>query len=156
SILFSPIILAGCFKNPPPPDPGGEPPPIIPGCEGAGDAGIDPGQPSSGSDAGAAPMVPITSEGTLFDTQIEPNLQICRTCHVAGGVAETEKGRLFQLTADKTQDHDRLYAAWTALGKGVETNLLLLKPSNTAPEKHTGGTLWSKDGAVYADMKILL
>jgi hypothetical protein len=113
----------------------------MPGPEDAGEAGSP---------------IAVTDEATLFATEIDPNIQVCRTCHVAGGIADTDAGDLFQLSSNPADDHDRFYAAWAALGKGVDTNLLLQKPSNTAPMKHTGGEILPVGGAAYDDLKILL
>ena len=158
SILFVLVLSVGCSsKNPT--DPESVALAGIPGC-GASNAGVIPPMVQSGPlDGGAVPALPVTDEASLFAVQIEPSLQVCRTCHVAGGVADTDAGDLFQLSADGRDgrdDHARVYAAWTALGKGVDTNLLLLEPSNTAPMKHTGGTLLPVGSAIYGDLKILL
>jgi mono/diheme cytochrome c family protein len=155
AILFVSVVSTACTSSPSSDEESVELA-RIPGC-GASNAGVIPPMLESGPlDGGDAAAPPVTDEASLFAVQIEPNIQVCRACHVAGGVADTDAGDLFQLAPDGHDDHDRVYAAWTALGKGVDTNLLLLKPSNTAPMKHTGGTLFHVGGAVYDDMKILL
>ena len=93
---------------------------------------------------------------TFFEDQVQPNLGDCRICHVPGGVADTEAGRRFLLSQDPDEDYDRLYQAWDVLGRGVDSNRLLLKASNTDPEPHSGGRQWSTSSQAYADARTLL
>ena len=93
--------------------------------------------------------------GDHFLTQVQPRLDFCRTCHIPGGVADTEDGHRFLLGANAAGDRDRVYDAWQALGEGVESNLLLLEPSMPA-EPHSGGKPWPQGGLAYEAMKVLL
>lgn len=92
----------------------------------------------------------------FFEAQVQPNLGDCRICHVPGGVADTEDGRRFLLSQDSDEDYSRLYQAWDVLGRGVDSNRLLLKASNTDPEPHSGGQQWSTTSQAYADARTLL
>ncbi len=93
--------------------------------------------------------------GDHFLTQVQPRLDFCRTCHIPGGVADTEDGHRFLLGANAAGDRDRVYDAWQALGEGVESNLLLIEPSMPA-EPHSGGKPWPQGGLAYEAMKVLL
>ena len=99
----------------------------------------------------------FATERALFDARVQPTLDFCRTCHVPGGVAaEHEDGRLFLLSKDPAQDYALLRASWEALDRGVETNRILTKASNTDPQLHSGGGAWPKGSAPYNQMKALL
>src|SRR5262245_56764026 len=76
-----------------------------------------------------------------FAANVQPRLEFCRTCHVAGGIADVEDGRLFQLSEDTTEDYARVQDAWLVLGRGVESSRLLTMPSDPAVS-HTGGKPW--------------
>jgi mono/diheme cytochrome c family protein len=97
----------------------------------------------------------------FFATQVEPNMGFCRTCHIAGGVADTPgsgpgtQGNLFLLSGDSSRDYDNVMAAWTSLGKGVDSNRLLIDPSDST-KGHAGGQPWPPSGQPYAAMKTLL
>jgi hypothetical protein len=70
-------------------------------------------------------------------------------------VADTDKGKRFMLSTTAAQDYANLQASWERLDKGVETNRILLKASNTDPEPHSGGAPWPKGGVPYEAMKLL-
>ncbi|MGH8429899.1 MAG: hypothetical protein ACREUF_05810 [Solimonas sp.] len=97
----------------------------------------------------------LASERELFDQRVQPQLDNCRSCHVPGGVADTDQGRRMMLSASKAEDYQHLKDSWTTLGRGVDTNRILLKASNTDPEAHTGGAPWPKDGDAYNNTKAL-
>jgi len=122
---------------------------------------------ASGSSS-SSPTGSTTSSGgyttpqAFFAAQVEPNMGFCRTCHVSGGVADTAgtgapntQGNLFLLSSDTTQDYNNVNAAWTALGGGVSTSLLLLNPSTPA-QNHTGGQPWPVGSQPYTAMQTLL
>ncbi len=121
-----------------------------------GGAGSKSQTGTSGSDGSSGSSDSFATPRDFFAARVQPSLEFCRTCHVPGGVADTDKGRRFMLSRNATEDYDRLQASWEALGKGVETNRILLKPSGQDPEPHSGGTPWPKNGPAYANMKILL
>jgi len=108
------------------------------------------GGSGSGSSGGSA----AKDEQSHFTANVAPNLEFCRSCHVPGGVADTDAGKRFMLGTSKSQDYNLLKTSWTALGKGVESNLILQNASGE--HTHTGGAPWAKGGAPYNNMKILL
>ena len=105
---------------------------------------------------GGGKPTPVTNPKDFFNTDVKDNLTVCRTCHLANGTANSEgqPGRRFVLSDDLAQEYDSLQTSWIALGKGVETNFILLKPSLQTP--HSGGLHWAKDSAGYTSMKVLL
>lgn len=113
--------------------------------DGTGDACDDSGDPS-----------PDPAVLAFFEAQVQPNLRDCRICHVPGGVADTDAGRGFLLSQDTDEDYSRLRSAWDGLGRGVASNRLLTKASNTDPEPHSGGVQWSASSQAYADARTLL
>jgi endo-cleaving rubber dioxygenase len=119
------------------------------GCAGeyGGEADAGNGGPSPGGSS-------VASERALFDARVQPTLDFCRTCHVPGGVADSDEGRRFMLATDRAQDHALLRASWEALGRGVDDNLILQYPSGQQP--HSGGAPWPQGSAAYANMRILL
>ena len=61
---------------------------------------------SAGSTSGQTDQ-PGSSARTMdehFTQNVQPSLDFCRTCHVAGGLADTDKGRDFMLSTSKAQD----------------------------------------------------
>lgn len=114
---------------------------------------------SSANSVNADPAPPTPPKSAdpkdFFAANVEPNMKTCRTCHIPGGVADTDKGHRMMLSSNPAEDYDNLQTSWTTLGKGVETNRILLKASNTDPEPHSGGTLWPKGGAQYNNVKII-
>ena len=120
-----------------------------------------PGGSASGGAGGNATSGFATPQA-FFAAEVEPNLGFCRTCHVSGGVADTPgtgapntQGNLFLLSSDNSQDYTSVYNAWTAIGGGVSTNLLLLNPSTPA-EDHDGGQPWPSGSQAYNAMQTLL
>lgn len=109
------------------------------------------------SEERAATTEEITASSTenMFNARIAPHMDFCRTCHVSGGLADTDEGRRFQLLADKSQDYNRVNDAWLALGQGVESNPLIVENSDYN-EPHSGGKTWPKGSAAYTDMVSLL
>ncbi|AXQ28524.1 hypothetical protein D0B54_07430 [Solimonas sp. K1W22B-7] len=98
----------------------------------------------------------FSSDEAFFNARVKPNIPFCRTCHVPGGVADVDKGRLFMLSGNPAEDYAKFKSSWTALGKGVETNRILTKPSGQDPEPHSGGSPWLPTSQQYKDVKILL
>lgn len=97
-----------------------------------------------------------TTTEQFFANSVQPSLGFCLTCHVQGGVADTDKGRRFMLSSNSAEDFVNVHASWEMLGKGVETNRILTKSSNTDVEPHSGGAPWPKGGPAYNNMKIVL
>ena len=84
---------------------------------------------------------------SFFDNHIEPSMQYCSACHVPGGIADTTTGKLFLLQPGQS-DYDSFQAAWNAMGKGVESNLLLRQNSDPAVA-HTGGKTWPAQSQIH-------
>ncbi|HMJ12983.1 MAG TPA: hypothetical protein VK524_16290, partial [Polyangiaceae bacterium] len=143
--------LAACNATPPGGGGGAAGNGAFPGCEKSGAAAP---AAANAEDSGASPIA-IINERSLFDAVIQPHLSTCRPCHSPGGLADNDEGRDYQLSRDTSRDYDALRAAWSALGRGIETNPLLVNPSGSNPNGHTGGTLWAKGSPVYEDVKIL-
>lgn len=95
------------------------------------------------------------SEREFFAKSVAPNLGFCRSCHVPGGVADTDLGRKFMLSGDPTKDYDNIYSSWERLDKGVTTNKILTKPSDPA-QAHSAGRPWPVGSQAYNAMKTLL
>ena len=105
------------------------------------------------------PMPPAAgggeSGGDHFAAQVQPRLDYCRTCHVPGGVADTDEGRRLLLAPSGAGDRDRIHAAWVAMGEGVEGHPLLTEPGDPA-EPHSGGKPWPAGSAGHVAMRTLL
>ncbi|AXQ31533.1 hypothetical protein D0B54_23850 [Solimonas sp. K1W22B-7] len=110
---------------------------------GGGNGGGNPGGGGAAKD-----------EQSHFSSNVAPTLDFCRTCHVPGGVADTAEGKRFMLSSDKSKDYPLLKASWTALGRGVENNLILQNASGQ--HTHSGGAPWPVGSPGYTNMKILL
>lgn len=99
----------------------------------------------------------------FFAQSIAPSLNFCRNCHIPGGVADTPEGERFKLSPldanrkppPATDDYAKLNASWIALGKGVDSNKLLIEATVPA-EPHSGGKPWPVGSVPYQNMKILL
>lgn len=113
-------------------------------CSGAFDGLPDGGLGSPGGATSANPLV----------ARVQPELDYCRTCHVPGGVADTDEGRGLLLSRERSEDETRLHASWDRLGRGVETNPILTHASGEAP--HSGGSPWPRGGEPYEAMRALL
>ncbi len=90
----------------------------------------------------------------FFNNKIEPQMPFCGTCHIAGGIADTDAGRGFMLTADQSH-YDSFMQAWERLGKGVESNPLLIENADLGTP-HTGGKSWPEGSAINTDVTTLL
>ena len=118
------------------------------------------GQATEAATATPPPATPPPAAGTdlagYFAARVSPKLEFCRSCHVPDGIADTERGRAFMLSADPLQDYANFHASWEALDGGVDTSRILLKASNTDPERHSGGAAWPVGSVPYADVRTLL
>ena len=90
----------------------------------------------------------------FFASNIQPNLETCRVCHIPGGVADTALGKRFMLSKNAAEDYTKFKTSWTTLGGGVETNLILVKNSDAAAA-HTGGQNWPTGSKTYKDVATL-
>jgi endo-cleaving rubber dioxygenase len=102
----------------------------------------------------APPCPPVRA---MFERDVQPALAYCRSCHVAGGVADTPLGSRFQLSKVVLEDESNLRASWERLGRNAPPkSLLLTMPSGTAGRTHTGGSPWPMGSAEYRNMDRLL
>lgn len=110
---------------------------------------VDSGSNSTGGSANFA------SSEEFFDARVTSRMDFCRTCHIPGGVADTDEGRRFLLSSNHGDDYANTFAAWQVLGEGVEENLLIVE--NADPnEPHSGGKSWPAGSDAYNDMITLL
>ncbi|PTU32445.1 rubber dioxygenase RoxB [Stenotrophobium rhamnosiphilum] len=110
--------------------------------------------PDGGSGPGT-PGAPSKTVQEFFGKSVKTNMNFCRTCHVPDGVADTDEGKLFMLSANSSEDYDNVYKSWIALDKGVETNKILTNPSDPA-QHHSGGQPWPVGSQPYNAMKVVL
>lgn len=90
----------------------------------------------------------------FFNTNINPQMQLCGVCHAPNGLADVEGGDGFLLYPDQTH-YESFYDAWVELGEGVISNRLLTMNSDPALN-HTGLQNWPTTSAIYQNVKILL
>ncbi len=90
-----------------------------------------------------------------FDERVAPSLDLCRTCHVPGRVADVEDGDAFMLSPNRGQDFDNLVASWERLGRNNPTSRILLMASGQETP-HSGGAPWPVGSPAYRNMDILL
>lgn len=113
------------------------------------------GTATAGSGGGGTSGAPSKTVQEFFGKSTQGNLNFCRTCHVPGGVADTDEGKLFMLSTNSSEDYDNVYKSWIALDKGVETNKILTNPSDPA-QHHSGGQPWPVGSQPYNAMKVVL
>lgn len=89
-----------------------------------------------------------------FTTHIEPQMPFCGTCHVAGGIADTDSGRRFLLSVGSSH-YDSFFESWDILGKGGASNRLLAMNATQA-EAHTGGKSWAPGSVINTHVTTLL
>lgn len=124
---------------------------LLGACSGNYSGGTATSGNSGGTDSGA----PAKTVQEFFGRSTQANLNFCRTCHIPGGVADTEDGKLFMLSSNSGEDYDNVYKSWIALGEGVETNKILTNPSDPA-QHHSGGQPWPAGSQPYNSMKVVL
>jgi len=155
SIAF---LLAGCNDDAKDRSGSREPPPasVVDSANGPGQPPVPPDQNNSGG----TPNQPGTSAEVFFASKVQPNLTLCRTCHVPGGIADIGTGNpqrqnRFLLSINSEMDYANLKLSWSAMGSGVTSNPLLREPS-LAQEAHTGGQPWPVNSQPYQSMQQLL
>src|SRR3569833_2734779 len=124
---------------------------LLAACSGNYSGGTVTTGNGGGTDSGA----PAKTVQEFFSRSTQTNLNFCRTCHVPGGVADTDDGKLFMLSSKSSEDYDNVYKSWIALDKGVETNKILTNPSDPA-QHHSGGQPWPVGSQAYNSMKVVL
>ena len=121
-------------------------------CGGGQYSGESPGNGNTDSPSDGSPDAPDNAFANA-----KRHLEICRTCHIPGGVADVDDGRRFMLSNDGADDQQRTYNAWDEMGRGVESNLLLTMPSGTGERSHSGGdNLWPVGSEAYEDVRAVL
>ncbi|MCG8316151.1 MAG: DUF11 domain-containing protein [Pseudomonadales bacterium] len=90
----------------------------------------------------------------FFNTNINPQMQLCGTCHIPGGLADIEDGNGFILYSDRSH-YESFNDAWAVLGEGVSDNPLLTMNSDPALN-HTGFQNWPTTSAIYSNVEKLL
>lgn len=114
------------------------------------------GEAPQGTNPNATPEATPGAPDNSFDNA-KQHLEICRTCHIPGGVADVDDGRRFMLSNDGEDDQQRTYDAWDEMDRGVESNLLLTMPSGTGDRSHSGGdSLWPVGSQAYEDVRAVL
>jgi len=124
---------------------------LLAGCSGEYDGSADgAGSGGPGSSGGS-----FSSVDDFYAKRIEPRIAFCRTCHVPGGVADVEDGRLYMLTPTGSGDFAALKASWEVLGSNNPTSRILLMASGQELP-HSGGQPWAQGSSPYNDMATLL
>jgi endo-cleaving rubber dioxygenase len=124
---------------------------LLAGCAGdySGDADGGDGGPGPGGGSFSGPE-------DFYAKRVEPRLAFCRNCHLPGGVADVDDGRLLMLGPQPGNDYALLRASWEALGGNNPESRILLMASGRDTRSHSGGTPWPLGSAAYADVKTLL
>ncbi len=113
------------------------------------------GDGSPQGSAGSAGNTSFANSEEFFAARVAPRMDYCRTCHVPGGVADTEEGKRFLLSSNSAEDYANTHAAWLALGEGVESSMLIVENADNS-EPHSGGKNWPVGSDAYEDMVTLL
>ncbi len=128
---------------------------MLAACGGGDSSGEPHGSDGSNNDGGSGGNTSFANSEDFFDARVQPRMDFCRTCHVPGGVADTSEGERFMLSSNSGEDYANMYAAWQALGEGVEDNLLIVENADKS-EPHSGGKNWPPGSDAYKDMVTLL
>lgn len=121
---------------------------LLGACAGDYSGVADDGGPGGGGN--------FDSGDSFYKQRIEPRLVFCRTCHIPGGLADVDDGRLLMLGAEPANDQPLLRASWEALGGNNPTSRILLMPSQQDSRPHSGGYPWAVGSAPYNDMAVML
>lgn len=129
---------------------------LLSACGGSSDGepqGSVAGNDGNNNDGGGNTSFGSSEE--FFDARVQPRLDFCRTCHIPGGIGDVEEGKRFLLSSNSGDDYANTFAAWQAMGEGVEDSPLITRNSDPA-EKHAGGKNWPEGSDAYEDMTTLL
>lgn len=116
--------------------------------DGGASRGVNNGNSNSGNTADTDVLK------AYFNTHIETQMAFCGTCHVPGGVADTDDGHRF-LLASSLGHYDSFYDAWELMGEGVAANPLL-KENADPNDSHTGGKSWPAGSSINGHVSTLL
>ncbi len=97
----------------------------------------------------------FASTEAFFTARITPRLHFCRTCHIPGGVADTDEGRRFLLSSNSGDDFANTFSSWQTLGRGIHDSPLIIENADSN-EPHSGGKSWPVGSDAYKDMITLL
>ena len=128
------------------------------GSGGSGGSSRDASMGPRGGSGGSRPDAADGDTGCsvmtgLFERDVQPELTYCRTCHVPGGLADTDLGRRFMLSTASREDESNVRASWERLGRsGSNPSLLVTMPSGTSGRAHSGGTPWPVGSNAYQKM----
>lgn len=126
---------------------------LLAGCGGAEYGGeVATTNPPVGGGGGGGGGSAIVDCDALFTQRVQPRLEFCRTCHIAGGVADVDNGRALKLTANPAEDAARFRDAWDAL----DMRLLNMAAGADGDEKHSGGAPWPEGSAARQDAERLV
>ncbi len=126
------------------------------GACGGGGSGEPQGQPGNqGENNVPGGQTNFASSEEFFDVRVAPLMNFCRTCHIPGGVADSDEGKRFMLSSNSGDDYANTHASWQALGEGVEDSLLIIENADKN-EPHSGGKNWPAGSEAYNDMVTLL
>jgi mono/diheme cytochrome c family protein len=128
---------------------------LLAGC---GSYTLDPeSAPTGGGPGNGGGAVKVDNCDQLFSLRVQPRLAFCRNCHVPGGVADVEDGRLYMLSQSAAEDFANLRASWERLGRNDSGKSRILRmASGTDTRSHTGGTPWPEGSDAYREMDALL
>lgn len=129
---------------------------ILSGCGGDGSSNHQHGnEPRSQTNEQSAAAQQAFDAETFFAARVQPRLSLCSTCHIPGGIADTEAGDGLLLSTNSANHYQDFYQSWQTLGEGVTGNPLLTNNADPALS-HTGGTSWPSSSEAYADVAELL
>ncbi|GEM_PF-332581 len=126
------------------------------GCGGSGDGSAQGSNDQTNDPADEQDNTEFATSEEFFASEVTPHMDFCRSCHTPTGIAGSDPdAERFMLSANATEDYANTRAAWEALGKGVESNLLLIEPTDPA-EPHSGGKPWPEGSAPYTALKTIM
>lgn len=129
--------------------------PVLPGCGGGGSSssgdGSDRATTTTTADASSSTTATAFDSQAFFDARIAPRLNFCATCHVPGGLADTDEGDGLLLSGNSASHYDDFYAAWRELGEGTTGNPILVENA-VMSEPHSGGKSWPAGSKPYLDV----
>ncbi|HVL01376.1 MAG TPA: hypothetical protein VM553_16280, partial [Dongiaceae bacterium] len=129
---------------------------LLSGCGGGGSSNSSGSNDTSraATDSGSSTADTAFDSAAFFQARIQPRLTFCATCHVAGGLADTDEGDGLLLSSNSAQHYDDFHASWRELGEGTTNNPLLTKNALMS-EVHSGGKSWPVGSEAYTDVSTL-
>lgn len=124
---------------------------ILSACGGSSDG--EPYGKGNSAEGGNNADTQVATTEQYFVSDVTPQLDFCRTCHLPGALGDVEEGKRFMLSKNIGDDYAMVHEAWKQLGEGVEGNRVLVMASGSTAENHSGGTPWPEGSAAYVAMK---